>query len=102
MMQFFFSEQGRLAELVGLCGILWTLESLIPLYQYPSGRLRHGFPNVGLTALLVLTNLVLSFSSAGLVAFASERHFGFLFLHSLAPAATLIFGVVVLDFLAYV
>jgi sterol desaturase/sphingolipid hydroxylase (fatty acid hydroxylase superfamily) len=100
--QFLFSDQGRLAELVGLCGILWAVESLIPLYRYPSGRLRHGFPNVGLTVLLIVMNLVLSFGSAGLVAYAGARRLGLLFLHPLSAAATVILGVVVLDLLAYV
>ena len=102
MADFLFSDRGRLLELVALCGILWTVESLIPLYRYPAGRLRHGLPNVALTVLLIATNLVLSFGSAGLVAYASERRFGLLFLHPVPAAVTAVVGIVVLDFLAYV
>jgi sterol desaturase/sphingolipid hydroxylase (fatty acid hydroxylase superfamily) len=102
MVTFALSDQGRLLELVVLCGVLWAVESVVPLYGYPGGRLRHGFPNVALTALLVLTNLVLSFGSAGLVAFAQERRFGSAFLHPLSPTVTVVVGVVVLDLLAYV
>lgn len=102
MTQFPLSEQGRLLQLVVLCGILWAAESIIPLYRSRGGRLRHGLPNVALTVLLILTNLVLSFGSAGLVAYAGERRFGLLFLHPLPPVVTVIAGVVVLDLLAYV
>jgi len=101
MTAFLLSEQGRLGELVGLCGILWALESLIPLYRFPGGRLRHGVVNVSLTALLILTNLILSFGSAGLIAHAGARRFGLLFLHPLQPATTVLVGVAALDFLAY-
>jgi hypothetical protein len=33
-MQDVFTDQVRLALLVSLCGLLWSLESLVPLYQY--------------------------------------------------------------------
>ena len=102
MADFLLSDRGRLLELVAVCGALWAVESLIPLYRYPAGRLRHGFPNVALTALLIVTNVVLSFGAAGLVAYAGERRFGLLFLRPVSPAVTAIVGIVVLDFLAYV
>lgn len=102
MIQLALSDQGRLVELVLACGLLWAVESVVPLVRYPGGRLRHGLPNVGLTALLVLTNLVVSFGSAGLVAWATERRVGLLFLHPLPPVATAAVGVLALDLLAYV
>jgi sterol desaturase/sphingolipid hydroxylase (fatty acid hydroxylase superfamily) len=102
MPQFPFSDQGRLAELVVLCGFLWAVESIVPLFRYEGGRLRHGLPNIALTVLLVLTNLVLSFASAGLVAYAGGRRFGLLFLRPLPPWATIVVGVVALDLLAWV
>jgi sterol desaturase/sphingolipid hydroxylase (fatty acid hydroxylase superfamily) len=101
MAQLLLSEHGRLLELVLLCALLWTVESVVPLRRYPGGRLRHGLPNLVLTALLVGTNVVLSLGSAGLVAYAGQRRFGLLFLHP-PPAVTLVVGVVVLDLLAYV
>ena len=101
MAHFFFSNHGRLIELVALCGVLWALESIIPLYRYRASRLRHALPNVGLTALLILNNLVLSFGSASLVAYAGERRLGLFFLHPLPLAATLLLGVAALDLLAY-
>jgi hypothetical protein len=40
------SDQTRLLLLVGLCGFLWSLESMVPLYRYQNSRLRHALPNV--------------------------------------------------------
>lgn len=100
-MRFAFSEQGRLIELVLLCSALWGIESIIPLFRYPAGRLRHRIPNVALTAILVFTNFALSFASAGLVAYAGERRIGLLYLRPLPPLATLACGILALDLLAY-
>jgi sterol desaturase/sphingolipid hydroxylase (fatty acid hydroxylase superfamily) len=102
MPHFVLSDQGRLLALAGLCGLLWALESLIPLRRYADGRLRHSLPNIALTALLVVLNVVLSFGSAGVVAYAGARHVGLLFLHPVSPLVTAIAGVLVLDLLAYV
>src|SRR3954468_1134308 len=85
MAHFVLSDQGRLVALVGLCGLLWTLECLIPLRRSVTGRLQHGLPNIALTALLVLLNVVLSFGSAALVAHAGARQLGLLFLHPVSP-----------------
>jgi sterol desaturase/sphingolipid hydroxylase (fatty acid hydroxylase superfamily) len=101
MPQFLFSNHGRLLELVTLCGLLCALESMIPLYRYRFGRLRHALPNVGLTALLLLTNLGLSFGAAGVVAYAGERRLGLLFFHPLPRVAMLVVAVAALDLLAY-
>ena len=35
------TDQVRLALLVFLCGLLWSLESLVSLYQYRNSRVRH-------------------------------------------------------------
>ena len=32
-MQFWLSEQARLSSLILLCALLWTLESIVPLYM---------------------------------------------------------------------
>ena len=68
------SEQFRLALLIFLCGLLWSLESLVPLYQYRNSRVRHALPNVALTMILVLTNLALSFSSAYVAALTGRAY----------------------------
>ena len=58
-------------------------------------------PNVGLTVLLVLTNLALSFSSAYLSAFMERQEFGLLALFSAPVWFRAILGVVALDLFAY-
>ena len=50
----------RLGLLVAACAVLWSLESLVPLYHYREQRLRRALPNVELTVLVVLMNVALS------------------------------------------
>ena len=95
------TDQMRLFVLVGVCGLLWSLESFAPLYQYRKSRLRHAVPNVGLTVLLVLTNLALSFSSVYLSAFTVRHEAGLLALFSPPVWFRAILGVVALDLFAY-
>src|SRR4026208_626733 len=99
-MQFWLSDQSRLIALVALCALLWSLESIVPLYRYQNSRVRHALPNVGLTLILVLTNLTLSFSSAYLVGFTVRHRVG-LFFVDLSPWTQAVFGVVALDLFAY-
>jgi sterol desaturase/sphingolipid hydroxylase (fatty acid hydroxylase superfamily)/protein-tyrosine-phosphatase len=54
----------RLALLIGTCALLWSFESVWPLQRYRDSRLRRRLPNVALTVLVVLLNLVLSFAVA--------------------------------------
>ena len=95
------TDQMRLFALVGVCGLLWSLESFAPLYQYRKSRLRHTVPNVGLTVLLVLTNLALSFCSAYLSAFTVRHEVGLLTLFSAPVWFRAILGIVALDLFAY-
>src|SRR6476660_1366290 len=95
------TDQVRLALLVFLCGLLWSLESLVPLYQYRNSRVRHALPNVALTIILVLTNLGLSFSSAYVAAFTDRSGVGLLTWFALSPWIHAILGVLVLDLFAY-
>jgi hypothetical protein len=48
-----------LVVLVIVCALLWSLESFIPLQDYAKDRFRRAVPNIVLTVLLVMTNLVL-------------------------------------------
>jgi sterol desaturase/sphingolipid hydroxylase (fatty acid hydroxylase superfamily) len=100
-MQFWLSEQVRVYALILLCALLWTLESIIPLYRFGRDRLPHAFPNIMLALLLILTNLALSVSSARLAAFTASRGIGLLSLLELPPPMKLIFGVAALDFFGY-
>lgn len=101
MRQALLTDQARLVMLIALCGLLWALESIIPLYGFRHSRVRHAMPNVMLTLLLVITNLSLSFSSAYLANFSVRHGIGvFLFL-GLPPWVHIIFGVLALDLFAY-
>ena len=91
----------RLVMLIALCGVLWTLESIIPLYRFRYSRFRHAMPNVALTAMLVITNLSLSFSSAYLAGFSVRNGIGLFPLLDLPSWTQLFFGVLALDLFAY-
>jgi sterol desaturase/sphingolipid hydroxylase (fatty acid hydroxylase superfamily) len=95
------TDQVRLLALVGLCGLLWSLESIVPLYRYHNSRVRHALPNIALTLILVLTNLALSFSSAYLAAFTVRHSVGLFFLADFSPWTQAVLGVLALDLFAY-
>ena len=97
-----FSDQWRLIVLIVACTLLWSVESFKPLNDYAKDRFRRAVPNMGLTALLIATNLSLSFATAQLVAFIQVHEFGLFFFLSLSPWVCLILGVVALDLFAYV
>src|SRR5882762_5040702 len=100
-MQFWLSDQTRLIALVALCGFLWSLESIVPLYLYQNSRVRHAMPNVALTLILVLTNLALSFSSAYLAGFSVRNGVGLFSVFGISAWVQAFFGVVALDLFAY-
>lgn len=95
------SEPVRLFLLITLCTLLWSLESIIPLYKYKNSRLRHALPNVALTVGLLLTNLALAFASALAAEFAIKNGVGLFPLVGLSPVLTLILGVAGLDLFTY-
>jgi sterol desaturase/sphingolipid hydroxylase (fatty acid hydroxylase superfamily) len=100
-MQFWLSEPARLSALILLCALLWTLESIIPLYRYERDRVPHAFPNIILAVLLILTNLALSVSSASLAAFTEHNGIGLFSLFAFSPLMKVILGVATLDFFGY-
>ena len=100
-MKFLLTDQMRLLAVVGLCGLLWSLESIVPLYRYQNSRVRHALPNVALTLILVLTNLALSFSSAYLANFTVRHRVGLFFLADFSVWTQVVFGVLALDLFAY-
>jgi sterol desaturase/sphingolipid hydroxylase (fatty acid hydroxylase superfamily) len=100
-MQALLTDQARLVMLIVLCGLLWTLESIIPLYRFRYGRVRHAMPNVALTLMLVITNLSLSFSSAYLAGFTVRNGIGLFAFLVLPSWAQILFGVLALDLFAY-
>lgn len=100
-MQALLTDQTRLLVLIGLCGLLWSLESIAPLYRYQNSRVRHALPNVALAAILVLTNLALSFSSAYLAAFTVRNGLGLFPMLGLSLSTQGILGVLALDLFGY-
>ena len=100
-MQGLLTDQARLVMLMVLCGVLWALESIIPLYRFRYSRVRHAMTNFALTLLLVIANLSLSFSSAYLAGFSVRHSIGVLVLFDLPSWVQIIFGVLALDLFAY-
>jgi sterol desaturase/sphingolipid hydroxylase (fatty acid hydroxylase superfamily) len=102
MMELWFTDRLRLVLLVGFCGLLASVESLVPLLQYRRGRLRRALPNFALAAGVFLINFALASVAASLSALVTRNGIGLL-----APLRAhlwplLIAGVVVLDLSGYV
>jgi sterol desaturase/sphingolipid hydroxylase (fatty acid hydroxylase superfamily) len=100
-MQIWIPEQVRLLTLIIACGLLWSLEALIPLYRGRAERLRHAMPNVALTLLLVLLNMLLSSVSAQVAAYTVQNKSGLLAWLDWGVWATLGGSIVGLDLCAY-
>lgn len=100
-MQTLIDEQARLLILIAVGGLLWSAESLIPLYRNRKNRLSHAIPNVALTILLILTNMLLSFSSARFASYAVQNQIGLLsWFHPVTWVAFSV-GIAGLDLFAY-
>jgi sterol desaturase/sphingolipid hydroxylase (fatty acid hydroxylase superfamily) len=96
------SESSRVLLLIVGCAVLWSLESLLPLFRFRDRRLRRALPNIGLTVLLLLTNLALSFAAATVADFAISHRVGLLFLLDLPVRAKVLAGIAALDCFAYI
>ena len=101
-MNIFFSEPARVLLLVIGCAVLWSLESVVPLYAFRDRGMTHLLPNIGLTVLLLVTNLILSFAAATTARFAVTHRVGLLFLAELPAWVNVLAGIAALDFFAYV
>jgi sterol desaturase/sphingolipid hydroxylase (fatty acid hydroxylase superfamily) len=97
-----FSEPARVLLLAIGCAVLWSFESVLPLYAFRGRRMTHVLPNIGLTVLLLLTNLVLSFAAATAASFAVTHRVGLLFVAELPRWGNVLAGIAALDFFAYV
>jgi len=101
-MAFWLSCQARLLLLFTVCVVLWMVESVVPVYVYGPHRFRRAFPNVGLTALLIVTNLLLAFLSTGVSLWAETRRAGLFYLLDLPSWMRVALGIAALDLFAYV
>lgn len=100
-MELWLSDRNRLAALLAACALLWSIEALVPLFQYQRGRLRRAVPNLMLALGVVVANLALASMTAALSAAVIRHNFGLLSgMHSHAWIL-LIAGVAGLDFFAY-
>jgi len=95
------SEQSRLLMLIVGCALLRLVELFMPLNRSANEGFRRRFPNIGLTAGVVFTNLLLSLAFAGVVAFLQQKQFGLLFLINLPSWLVLVAGVLALDLFGY-
>jgi sterol desaturase/sphingolipid hydroxylase (fatty acid hydroxylase superfamily) len=82
--------------------VFWSLESLWPLYRHEKLRWRRALPNIGLTALLVLINLTLSFVIAGVSSFTANRQFALFYLFNMPLWLIGVLGVMALDLFTYI
>lgn len=97
-MEIFFSEQFRLAVLLIWLFILCGLEFVIPLVKSTRGTIFKTIPNLVLTVLLLLTNLVLAIGFNSLIGWTNQSGFGFFnWLGWYDWRAELVLGVVFLD-----
>ena len=71
----------HLLVLIVVCAVLWSLES-------GECRREHVVPNVGLTAIVLLMNLALSFAAASVAGFAASHRAGLLHLVELPAGRT--------------
>jgi sterol desaturase/sphingolipid hydroxylase (fatty acid hydroxylase superfamily) len=95
------SIEMRLVFVVGLYILLILLEAIVPLFRFRERRLSRTLPNLGLTALVLLTNLALSFLAAWLSTFVVDRKIGLLFVVDVPEWAGILAGVILLDLCAY-
>jgi len=101
-MSFLLSPQSRLLVLIIGSTVLWTIESLLPLYRYEKHHLRRALPNIGFTVLLVLTNLSLSFATAEVANVVMNKEIGLFYLFDIPYGLTASLGVMALDLFTYV
>lgn len=100
-MSVLLSPQSRLLALIIVGSVLWTLESLLPHFRFEKHRLRRALPNIVFTVLLVLTNLSLSFATAGVSSFVTSKEIGLFFLFRTPSGFVVLFGLMALDLFAY-
>ena len=100
-MEAWLSDQSRLFIVVFSCAVLWSVESILPLYTYSRRRFLRTLPNIGLAVLLVLTNLLLSFATASVASFTVNRKIGLFFLWPMPTWLAVVLGIAALDLFAY-
>jgi sterol desaturase/sphingolipid hydroxylase (fatty acid hydroxylase superfamily) len=96
------SDQIRLLVLVISCAVLWSAESLVPLYVFQSNRLRRALPNISLSVVLVVTNLGLSVATSSIADFMISNRLGLLSLFELPAWLLGLSSILALDLFTYI
>src|SRR6476646_5211755 len=91
-----FSDQLRLLLLIVACAILWSVESVTPLFLQEK-RFRHSRPNIALAVILIVTNLAFSFVTATMSALTVKNGLGILLLVEMPLWLLTLLGVASLD-----
>lgn len=90
-------EPGRYI-LAGLClALLWTIESVAPMFAGRRRRLSHAAANLGLAALNAVVATTLAFAVAGVTAWAEVRNVGLLNLMTLPRWAEWLAAILLFD-----
>ena len=92
----------QFGAIVVTCALLWSLESIVPLFDYRGTRIRHAAPNVGLTLVFFAMNVALSAVSLTLATIALGRGIGLLFLVDWPVPVEAALAVAGLDLFTYV
>jgi len=100
-MELWLTNQTRLGVLLLACALLTSVEFMVPLFRYPSGRFRRAIPNLVLSSGVFLTNLAFASITASLSGAVLRRGIGLLAGLHPRPWILLLVGVAGLDFFAY-
>src|SRR5262245_39130283 len=96
------TDERRLFLLLIACALLFSIEHLIPLFQYPPGRTRRAAPNLILAVCVLAANLALASVTAGLCSIVGRWNMGLFAGIQIRPWLLLIVAVAGLDLAAYV
>jgi sterol desaturase/sphingolipid hydroxylase (fatty acid hydroxylase superfamily) len=100
-MAWLLSDRSRLLALFIGGAVLWLVEFVLPLYSYEKHRVRRALPNIGLTILLIFTNLAFSLATAAVADFSINRTFGLFFLFVIPSWLSPVLGILALDLFTY-
>ncbi len=85
--------------LVGGITFFWSIESLIPLFNFDYKKLKHAIPNLFFTITTVIVNFSLAFLLLLISDFVVLNNFGLLNYFDLSISVYLILGLLLLDFI---
>lgn len=90
-------EQSRYILAVLLLALLWTIESITPMFAGRRRRLSHAAANLGLAALNAVVAAGLAFAVAGVTAWAEAGNFGLLNIVTLPAWAEWLAAILLFD-----